>query len=137
MNALDEDPIEAIIGRFGKYQTWILILLSLGAFPTDYQLNNVVFVIPAVDYICLDENANNGTNVCPCENPQYDETAIVSSVTSEWNLICRRGTLASLAQSIMQVGSLVGTLVYSYVSDRYVYFTSDFIIFKALDYIKL
>lgn len=118
MSAIDEDPIETLIGRFGKYQTWIMILLQFGAFPTDYQLNNVVFVIPGVEYICLDENANNATNFCPCENPQYDQSEIVSSVTSEWNLICGKGHLASLAQSIMQLGSLIGTLIYSHISDR-------------------
>lgn len=118
MIVVNEDPIEILIGGFGKYQTWILFLLTVGAFPTDYQLNNVVFVIPGVEYTCLDENANNGTNVCPCENPQYDDSAIVSSVTSEWNLICGRGYLASLAQSIMQFGSLIGTLIYSQISDR-------------------
>lgn len=133
MSTSNDDPIEIIIGSFGKYQTWILILLSLGAFPTDYQLNNVVFIIPTVDYTCLDANANNGTNICPCENPQYDETAIVSSVTSEWNLICERGVLASLAQSIMQFGSLIGTLVYSFVSDRYQHF---FIVLIG-DYLRL
>lgn len=114
-----EDPIETLIGRFGKYQWWILFLVTIGRLPTEFQLNNVVFVIPGVAYTCLDENANNGTDFCPCENPQYDQSAVVSSVTTEWDLICGRGSLASLAQSMMQLGVLVGSLIYGHIADRY------------------
>lgn len=114
-----EDPIESLIGGFGKYQSWVLFLVTIGRFPTEFQLNNVVFVIPGVEYTCLDENTNNETNICPCENPLYDQSAVVSSVTSEWNLICGRTSLASLAQSMMQIGILVGSLIYGHIADRY------------------
>lgn len=115
---LTEDPIEQAIGRFGKYQYWVLFLIVIGRLPTDFQLVNVVFVIPSVEYICLDDGANNATNYCPCLNPQYDESAIVSSVTSEWNLICEKKHWASLAQSMLQIGILAGSLVFGYISDR-------------------
>ncbi|KAJ0183341.1 hypothetical protein K1T71_001317 [Dendrolimus kikuchii] len=72
-----------------------------------------------IEYICLDENVSNATNYCPCENPEYDQSTIVSSVTSEWDLICGRTWLASLAQSIMQIGILAGSLVFGFISDRY------------------
>lgn len=113
---MDEDLIETAIGRFGKYQSWILFLITIGRFPTEYQLNNVVFIIPNVEYVCLD---NNVTNYCPCDKPEYDTTTIVSSVTSEWDLICNRTYLASLAQSIMQIGILTGSVIFGYISDRY------------------
>ncbi|CAH0586908.1 unnamed protein product [Chrysodeixis includens] len=113
---MDEDLIETAIGRFGRYQTWILILISIGRFPTEYQLNNVVFIIPSVEYKCLD---NNVTNYCPCQNPEYDTSTIVSSVTSEFDLICNKTYLASLAQSMMQIGILAGSLIFGYFSDRY------------------
>ncbi|XP_047025060.1 organic cation transporter protein-like [Helicoverpa zea] len=113
---MDEDPIETAIGRFGKYQTWILFLISVGRFPSEYQLNNVVFIIPSVEYNCLD---NNVTNYCPCNNPEYDTSTIVSSVTSEWDLICNRTYLASLTQSMMQIGILAGSLLFGYLSDRH------------------
>lgn len=113
-----DDTVETIIGRFGKYQTWILFLISIGRFPTEYQLTNVVFIIPSVEYVCMDDDAYNLTNHCPCENIQYDQSSIVSSVTSTWNLICDRSQLASLAQSILQVGILFGSVFYGHVSDR-------------------
>lgn len=112
---MDEDLIETAIGRFGKYQTWILLLISIGRFPTEYQLNNVVFIIPSVEYKCLD---NNVTNYCPCQNPEYDTNTIVSSVTNEFDLICNKTYLASLAQSMMQIGILAGSLIFGYFSDR-------------------
>ncbi|XP_047531120.1 organic cation transporter protein-like [Vanessa atalanta] len=114
-----EDTIETIIGRFGKYQIWILFLIILGRFPTEYQLSNVVFIMPSVEYVCMDENAYNLTNHCPCSNPQYDQSTIVSSVTSTWNLICEKQQLASLTQSMLQVGILVGSIFYGHLSDRY------------------
>lgn len=112
---MHEDPIETAIGRFGKYQTWILFLIIIGRFPTEYQLVNVVFVLPSVEYNCLD---NNKTNYCPCDNPEYDTSTIATSVTAEWNLICDRTSLASLAQSILQVGILVGSFILGQISDR-------------------
>ncbi|XP_046977704.1 organic cation transporter protein-like [Vanessa cardui] len=114
-----EDTIETIIGRFGKYQIWILFLITLGRFPTEYQITNVVFIMPSVEYVCMDENAYNLTNHCPCANPQYDQSTIVSSVTSTWNLICERQQLASLTQSMLQVGILIGSIFYGQLSDRY------------------
>ncbi|KAJ8723271.1 hypothetical protein PYW08_003183 [Mythimna loreyi] len=113
---MEEDHIETAIGRFGKYQTWIMFLITIGRFPSEYQLMNVVFLIPNVEYKCLD---NNVTNYCPCENPKYDTSTIVSSATSEWNLICDRTYMASLSQSMVQVGILVGSLIFGHVSDRY------------------
>lgn len=118
MNKNKKDVIETIIGKFGGYQTWVYFLLGLCRYPTETQLNNVVFIIPGVQYTCRDENTTNTTNYCPCQNPAYDHSAIEISVTSEWNLICRRSSLASLAQSMLQVGILVGSIVYGHISDR-------------------
>lgn len=114
-----DDAIETTIGSFGKYQTWILILITLGRYPVEFQLVNIVFIMPSVEYICLDDGALNRTNYCPCANPKYDTNTIVSSVTTEWNLICDRTSLASLAQSIMQIGIIPGSVIFGYMSDRH------------------
>ncbi|XP_045769659.1 organic cation transporter protein-like [Maniola jurtina] len=116
---MSADSIEIIIGRFGKYQTWIWFLIAVGRAPTDYQLTNVVFLVPSVDYVCMDEGAYNSTNHCPCDNPVYDQSSIVNSVTSTWNLICEKSHLGSLAQSMLQIGILGGSLFYGHISDRY------------------
>ncbi|XP_013173246.1 PREDICTED: organic cation transporter protein-like [Papilio xuthus] len=115
----DIDHIENAIGRFGLYQTWILILVTISRYPTEFQLTNVVFILPSVEYVCLDEETSNATNYCPCDNPEYDTSVIINSVTSTWDLICGRTQLASLAQSMLQVGILAGSLLYGYSSDRY------------------
>ncbi|XP_068617442.1 uncharacterized protein [Battus philenor] len=114
-----DDTIQQIIGEFGKYQTWILFLIIIGRYPTDFQLTNVVYILPSVDYVCLDKEALNVTNYCPCDNPKYDTSNIVESVTSTWNLICNKTHLASLAQSMLQIGILVGSVIYGHLSDRY------------------
>ncbi|CAG4930752.1 unnamed protein product [Colias eurytheme] len=114
-----DDPLETVIGRFGKYQAWILLLLTMGRLPSDFQLVNVVFVVPSVQYVCMDEGTQNLTNHCPCDNPMYDTSAIVNSVPTTWNLICNKKHLASLAQSSLQVGILFGSILYGYISDRY------------------
>ncbi|XP_034829084.1 organic cation transporter protein-like [Maniola hyperantus] len=113
------DAIETVIGRFGRYQTWILFLLALGRFPTEYQLINVVFILPNAEFVCMDEEAYNISNYCPCKNPRYDQTYIVNSVTTNWDLICEKRQLASLAQSMLHVGILAGSIFYGYLSDRY------------------
>lgn len=113
-----EDAIENIIGRFGLYQTWVLFLIAIGRVPADFQLTNVVYILPKVDYVCLDEGASNMTNYCPCKNPQYETSTIVESVVTTWHLICGSSYLASLAQSVLQIGILTGSLLYGYLSDR-------------------
>lgn len=131
-----DDAIETTIGSFGKYQTWILMLITLGRYPVEFQLVNIVFIMPSVEFVCLDDGALNRTNYCPCANPKYDTNTIVSSVTTEWNLICDRTSLASLAQSIMQIGIIPGSVIFGYMSDRLVTsFNTDktfIFIFKSL-----
>lgn len=121
MSAELEDPVEKSIGRFGRYHIWIWILLSIGRLPTEFQLSNVVFLLPAVDFVCadIDVHYENATNFCPCDNPIYDNSTFTSTVTSTWDLICNRRHLASLAQSMLQVGILFGSLIYGYISDRF------------------
>ncbi|XP_063828851.1 organic cation transporter protein-like [Ostrinia nubilalis] len=116
---MSEDAIEKVIGRFGRYQTFVLILLMVGRLPTEFELSNVVFLLPNTDYTCLDDGVQNATNYCPCESPDFDTSTIVSSVTSEFGLVCKRKTLSSLAQSMLQVGIAVGSLFYGHISDRY------------------
>lgn len=72
----------------------------------------IVFIIPNADYTCLDDSSANSTNVCPCLNPQYDQSIMTSSVTSTWDMICERRSLGSLAQSVLQLGILGGSLIY-------------------------
>lgn len=115
---MSEDGIERAIGRFGRYQTWVLVLITIGRLPAEFQLTNVVFLLPKTDYTCLDEGAQNATNFCPCQNPEFDTSTIVTSITSDFQLICNKKSLSSLAQSILQVGIAAGSLFYGFVSDR-------------------
>ncbi|XP_045523502.1 organic cation transporter protein-like [Pieris brassicae] len=114
-----EDILETVIGRFGKYQVVIYLLVTVGRLPSDYQLSNVVFLVPNVEYVCMDEGAYNLTNHCPCDNPVYDTSTIHSSVPTTWNLICNKRHLGSLSQSVLQAGILTGSLAYGHISDRY------------------
>lgn len=45
------------------------------------------------------------------QNPEYDRSMIINSVTSESDFICDRTPLATLAQSILQVGILIGSII--------------------------
>lgn len=61
-----EEVIETFIGRFEKYQIFILLIIKLGRYPTEFQLCNVVFITPSAEYIWLDENAVNASHFCQC-----------------------------------------------------------------------
>ncbi|VVD00493.1 unnamed protein product [Leptidea sinapis] len=114
----NDDSIETVIGRFGRYQIWIFFLITVGRLPAEYQLTNVVFLTPNAEYVCNDIGVNYTANYCPCDNPVYD-ISIMRSASSDWNLICDRRQLASFAQSMLQVGVLIGSLFYGYIADRY------------------
>ncbi|CAK1555212.1 unnamed protein product [Leptosia nina] len=114
-----DDLIDTVLGRLGRYQAVIIFLVILGRAPTEFQLVNVVFLLPNPEYVCLDDGAGNATNFCPCKNPQYNTDTVMSSVSSQFNLICDRLHLASFGQSMLQGGILVGSVLYGYISDRY------------------
>lgn len=67
-------------------------------------------------------DAMNNTCYSNCKKYEYDATPFVNTIISEWDLVCERQWLASFTQMVLQLGVLIGSIVFGFLSDRYVHF---------------
>ncbi|XP_068183749.1 solute carrier family 22 member 7-like isoform X2 [Antennarius striatus] len=49
----------------------------------------------------------------------YDNSTFTSTITTEWDLVCDRKSLAKTSTTIFFLGVMVGSIVLGYLSDRY------------------
>lgn len=54
-----------------------------------------------------------------CQEWDYDQSEVGSTIISEWNLVCDRASLTSLAEVVFLVGVGVGGVIGGWISDRY------------------
>ncbi|KAL0818674.1 hypothetical protein ABMA28_008025 [Loxostege sticticalis] len=60
-------------------------------------------------------------NTCyaECMRYEYDTGLFENTIVSEWDLVCDRRWLASFTQMVLQLGILIGSIVFGFLSDRY------------------
>ncbi|KAI8421826.1 hypothetical protein MSG28_009775 [Choristoneura fumiferana] len=75
----------------------------------------ILFLAPKLNYICPD----TGNETCPCPNPEYDTSIFSRSIIMEWDLICERKWLTSFTQTLFQLGTLLGSVLFGMASDRF------------------
>lgn len=75
---------------------------------------SIIFLAPKVRYTC----ESGEENVCPCVNPVYDRTIFTQTIVMQWDLICDKKWLISLTQTIFQLGTLIGSVLFGMASDR-------------------
>lgn len=111
---MNGDLIQKVTGSFGKYHFWLCLLIFLTKFPVAFHQMAILFLAPPVTYICGD----SGNSTCPCAEPIYDTSIFTRTITMEWDLICDRKWLQSFTQTLFQLGTLIGSVVFGTASDR-------------------
>lgn len=109
-----KDLIQKATGSFGKYQLWLCLLIFLTKFPVACHQMAIIFLAPKTSYTC--GGTNNET--CPCPNPVYDTSIFTRTIIMEWDLICGRKWLTSFTQTLFQLGTLLGSVLFGMASDR-------------------
>ncbi|KAJ8723266.1 hypothetical protein PYW08_003178 [Mythimna loreyi] len=112
-----KDLILDITGSFGRYQIWLCFIVFLSKFAIAFHQLAIIFYAPPLRYACGDSTEE--LNLCPCDSPKYNYSIFTSTIMTEWNLICERKSLASIVQVTFQGGTLVGSLAFGALSDRY------------------
>lgn len=109
------DLIQRITGSFGRYQLLLCLLIFLTKFPVAFHQMAILFLAPKLSYTCPD----TGEETCPCPNPEYDTSIFSRSIIMEWDLICERKWLTSFTQTLFQLGTLLGSVLFGMASDRF------------------
>lgn len=108
------DMIQNIMGAFGKYHVYLCIIVFISKFFIAFNQMAIIFLGPKVSYYCN----STGRDTCPCPDPVYDTTVFTNTIVMEWNLICERRWLVSFNQTMFQLGTLIGSLVFGTAADR-------------------
>lgn len=130
-----EDQFAKLVGEFGLWQFIIFGSVFMVKLSSGWVQMAILFLTPRMDYWCVEfANAtsnvvsflaalelglvSNSTCYADCVRYEYDPTPFDNTIISEWDLICDRAWLASLTQTILQLGVLIGSILFGFLSDR-------------------
>ncbi|KAJ8711997.1 hypothetical protein PYW08_008951 [Mythimna loreyi] len=119
------DTFAQLLGDFGKWQFLVFGTISLVKLSSGWVQLAILFLTPNLTFWCKElsnnsmEEINNSTCYKDCTEYEYDTSPFESTIVSEWDLICERRWLASFNQMMLQVGILVGSTIFGFLSDRF------------------
>ncbi|XP_048579852.1 solute carrier family 22 member 15 isoform X2 [Nematostella vectensis] len=128
---MDIDKILSSIGGFGFFQKRNSFILGLVIFIATFQTVLIVFVGMEPPWKCAQDSTTctlNGTfssgdenydSRCSMNRSDWEFTSGFTSIVSEWDLICGKAAMASLAQSILFIGWIPGAFIIGKLSDMF------------------
>ncbi|EFA04006.1 organic cation transporter protein [Tribolium castaneum] len=116
-DATNSDIIQKSIGVFGRWHVAVCFIIFLVKFPVAWHQLSIVFLAPPMKFSCID----NDTDKCSsnCSEHIFDRTIFAETIITQWDLVCGRTHLASLAQTVTMFGILSGNMLFGYLSDRF------------------
>lgn len=117
------NPIEKHFNVITPYHYYFFSVLFLSKLPIFWHVLNLIFLTPPMDYYCnstsSDFNETSMKNYCPCEDPWWDRSVFTETMQTKFNLVCEKQWLVSFSQSMTYLGSLIGSFLFGFLSDRY------------------
>nr|XP_023030415.1 carcinine transporter [Leptinotarsa decemlineata] len=141
---MDFDEILRNVGEFGKYQKLVVWFILLPAvFPCGFHAYNQLFMASIPDHRCRTAQIvdmknlsiplelyadgqtglsqcsiyNNDSKIVPCQNGWVYDGDISNSVVSQWDLVCDKDFLVTLALVLFGASGLIGNYIFGYIQD--------------------
>lgn len=123
-----EDVLSKLVGQFGTWQFIVFSSVFLVKLSSGWVQMAILFLTPSITFWCADfaESTDNKTIIVEnstcykdCLRYDYDTGLFDNTIVSEWDLVCERRWLASFTQMMLQLGILIGSIVFGFMSDRY------------------
>ncbi|XP_074596551.1 uncharacterized protein LOC141851688 [Brevipalpus obovatus] len=120
------EQVSDIIGPWGKFQKRLFFLMIFVYIFSPFNNVGLVYYMTKADFWCTSTNGimTNGTiNQCysngtrTCDRWFHNTTRL--SLIKEWDLICDRSALGSLALSAYQMGYMFSGIIIGHISDNY------------------
>lgn len=138
------NPIEKHFNVISRYHYYFFVLIFTSKLPIFWHVLNLIFLSPPMEYYCNSTTISHVTyskNHCPCEKPAWNRSVFKETMQTKFNLVCDKAWIISFSQSITYVGTLIGSLLFGFLSDKYVsiyrfrsvnnYFRSQYIITRC------
>nr|XP_042906961.1 organic cation transporter protein [Parasteatoda tepidariorum] len=108
--------ITEITGSFGRWQKLIFGSVFYISVIGVWQNLSITFLAPNVPFRCVNstEECVTANDTMPCSEWIYDNS---ETIVSQWDLVCDREWLISLAKSIYMVGFLISVITFGQISD--------------------
>ncbi|GFR32348.1 organic cation transporter protein [Trichonephila clavata] len=97
-----------------------------------WQNMSITFLAPNMNFKCVQPQGSNSTDIfnnqceviqnnstaAPCTRWEYDTSETSRTIVSEWDLVCDREWLISLAKSVFMFGYLLSVIIFGFISDK-------------------
>lgn len=112
----NKDPIQKAIGSLGRWQIWMCGVIFLMKFPVAWHQMSIIFLAPKPEYTCA--NATIDKCSSECTEYIYDRSVFEETIMTEWDLVCEKGKLSNISQTIIMFGILVGSMLFGSLADK-------------------
>ena len=119
----------------GRWQSLITIYFSLMWWLLSLFTMSLMFIGATPEHRCADGFDENATFASlPVDTPQchplgdantsctrwvFDKSVFLTTVVTEWNLVCGRKALLSMLQSLLMIGGVIGSILGGQLADRF------------------
>ena len=129
------EEVQEVCCGSGRWQVLLIIYISLMWWLHSLFSMSLMFVGATPEHRCADGFDENATFASlPADTPQchplgdanasctrwvFDTSVFLTTVVTEWNLVCGRKPLLSMLQSWLMIGGLIGSVLGGPLADRF------------------
>ncbi|XP_053600447.1 solute carrier family 22 member 1-like [Plodia interpunctella] len=116
------NPIEKYFSVIRLYHYFFFFVIFLSQVPVFWHFLSLIFLSPHMNFYCTKTHLviRNASlvNYCPCDEVKWDRSVFTETVQTKFDLYCETQWLISFTQSILYLGTLLGSIFFGILSDK-------------------